>query len=646
MKECILKRDFMFEANDLKAFEKLRNHQFPRMEQGIVYEPIANAMDQQEHDEPIDVDLKKSEQGFSLTYSDNGPGLIAANLRALHYIGASTKKAFREIYIGRFGMGLIGAFHQALELQKLTMITGVCGKASRVTYDCAREGIPTWVRKDILKECRGMRMTFFVSPKNIERVRKALMDLLEKTIVPIRYNGKIFHHPPSNMTRNAEDIFLTGNDQAEIYYCAHISLDSTAFVSTDDIRIYLRGMPVEEGEMYHMFVSSGGDKMPQNFYNRPYMKDESAIVLSRLAEPTVGRDKVVRNDAFRRIELELEVLRAKALRILFEKSLTEGADAGLIRYGQDMAAANMYSLNSRLKEHVKGESLPEEKTFLAPLLENLMDYPLFPVFGDTTLKTVRQILQTETPGGVLFYAESQEACDFLFARHECPYILKERHYVFSTLWGGHEKSLIDSILKSLVESQTGKEMVLVDNLMWDETALDDLEKRKILRTVAMKCSSVENPGKDFEDFMQRLRRLLNRPWFINAISTFHPPRRVQIQPLEVETDNFLYEPVATIASSLENRDDCVVGLNVGSSTIQSLISHTNGEMAFLPILCHELSHRRRTFLGDTEMVPHERGFFLERIRMEERVLAGCVRYLLGQEETCVTDLNTPEVMIL
>ncbi|MCP4577191.1 MAG: ATP-binding protein [Deltaproteobacteria bacterium] len=646
MEECILEREFMFEAHDRKAYEKLRAHQFPRMEQGIVYEPIANAMDQQDPGEPIEVELKKSGEGFALTISNNGPGLIAANLLALYYIGVTTKKEFREFFIGRFGMGLIGAFHPLLELQKLIMVTRVCGKASRITYDCTQEGIPTWVREDISQECEGMRMTFHMSPKNIKRVRQTLMDLLEKTIVPICFNGKIYHHPPAEMPRNAEDIFLTHTDQAEVYYCAHISTDSTAFGSTDDIRIYLRGMPVEEGEMYHMFVSSGGDKMPQNFYNRPYMKDESAIVLSRLAEPTVGRDKVVRNDAFHRIEREVERLRAKALCRLFQRCLTEEVHDGIFRYGQDMAVANLYSLSSLLKTHVKGESLPEEKAFLAPLLEDLMDYPLFPVFGDTTPKTLRQILQTETPGGVLFHAESREACDFLFGRHHCPYILKERRYVFSTLWGGHEKSLIDSILKPLVESHTGREMVLVDRLMWDETALDDLEKLNVLRSVAMKCSPVQNPGEDFEDFMQRLRTLLNRTWFLNAISEFHPPRRVQIQPLEVETDNPLYEPVAAIANSQENRDDCVVGLNVGSKTVQYLLSHENGEIAFLPILCHEFSHRRKTFLGDTEMVPHEQGFFLDRIRMEERVLAGCVRYLLGQEEPDVTDLNTPEVMIL
>ena len=122
------------------------------------------------------------------------------------------------------------------------------------------------------------------------------------------------------MHRNDEDIFLVREDQAHIYYCARVSEDATSFASIDDIIFYLRGMPVEEGDMYHILVNDYGDKMPQNYYGRPYIKDESGIVLSRFAEPTVGRDKIVRNDAFKTIEREVETLRAEALRCFLKES--------------------------------------------------------------------------------------------------------------------------------------------------------------------------------------------------------------------------------------------------------------------------------------------------------------------------------------
>ena len=67
-------------------------------------------MDQQRHGEPINVSLEKVEEGYALTFSDNGPGLIEENLRALHYIGVTTKKERRDIYIGRFAWDWLGRF--------------------------------------------------------------------------------------------------------------------------------------------------------------------------------------------------------------------------------------------------------------------------------------------------------------------------------------------------------------------------------------------------------------------------------------------------------------------------------------------------------------------------------------------------------
>ena len=144
--------------------------------------------------------------------------------------------------------------------------------------------------------------------------------------------------------------------------------------------------------------------------------------------------------------------------------------------------------------------------------------------------------------------------------------------------------------------------------------------------------------------MDRLRTVLNRPWFREAIAPFHPPRRVHIKPFEVEEEDS-YQPVAAIVNSAENRDDCVLGLNVGVHNREKADASRKRNFFFPAYLCHELSHRRKTFLGDTQIVPHEQGFFLDRVRMEERVLAACVRFLLGKE-TDGGDLDTPEVIIL
>ena len=72
-------------------------------------------------------------------------------------------------------MGLVGAFHPALETRKVVMLTRVCGMPSRITYDCTHEDIPTWVREDISEDCRGMRITFYISLKSIALVRRTLL---------------------------------------------------------------------------------------------------------------------------------------------------------------------------------------------------------------------------------------------------------------------------------------------------------------------------------------------------------------------------------------------------------------------------------------------------------------------------------------
>ena len=629
--KCILKRDFIFDADNQKAFQKLRDHQFPRMEQGIVYEPLANALDQQQGDTPVSITAEKSGNCYVLTYHDNGPGLTPDNLEALHFIGKSTKRKDLNDYIGRFGMGLTGAFHSGLGIKKVEIRTRVCGVPSRVIYRCNGDAIPTWFREDTRAPCRGMSISFFVPKKRMETVFSTLENLLDKTIVPILYNGKIYHHPPEEMERTDRDIFLVKKGDPQIFYCAHITEDPSTFRSMDPIRIYLRGMPVEEDDMYRIFVTRYGDKMPQNYSGKPYMKHESGIVLSGRAEPTVGRDKVVRNKAFEDIQKAVETLRAEALRDLFKKGLAEDADEEIRRYAQDMAAANLYSLSSQLVSRIKGETLSEEKAYLAPLLDDLLDYPLFPSFGSQQPLAAREIVRAETPGDVFFYAKHQEARDFLTGRHKSPFILREQAYFFSGLWGGHEKHLIDSLLKPLVESRAGAEIILLEDLMWDEARIEDLEKRKVIHMHPMRIRITENPDGDFTDFLDRLRETLNRPWFREAVSRFHPPKRVHIKPIEVLEEPTMGDTVAGVLSSTKNREELAIGLNVTSATLRGLVHHPNGHFAFLPILCHELSHRRRTVVGDGEDVPHGQGFYFDRVRMEERVLAGCARYLLGKE---------------
>ena len=628
---CILKREFIFNAHDEKAFDKLRNHQFPRKEQGIVNEPLANAFDQQQGSEPVTVTVSESGPYSVLTYRDNGVGLTSENLEALHFIGKTNKRAWVEKYLGRFGMGFTGAFHSDLGIEKVEMVSRVCGTPSRVIYRCQKGKIPTWVKEDLKENCEGLKLSFFIPKGKMASVLKDLEELLEKTVIPISYNGRIYHNPPETLDHDDQDIYLFDGQDPQIHYWAHITEDPSRFRCRDFIRIYLRGMPVEEGDMYTTFVSRFGDKMPQNYYRRPYMKDESCIVLSRRAEPTVGRDKLVRNKAFEDIERKIETLRAEALRELMKKSLDSKASSEIFRYAVDMAAANLRSLSDLLTAYIKGDALSQEKAYLVPLLEDLLDYPLFLAFGCEPRLSAREILNADMPGRIYFYASQADTCEFLEGRHRAPFILEERSYSFSGLWGGHEKTLVDSLLKPLVECRSGSQMIHLEDLIWDDDRMEELEKMGVINMNPIQIKMVDDADNRFSEFLDRLKSILNRSWFREALSRFHPPKKVRIKLVETLNAPLMGDLVAGVLRGSKNRDELVIGLNTQSLTLRGLVQHPNGHFAFLPILCHELSHRRRTVVGAEKTVPHGQGFYFDRVRLEERVLSGCVRYLLGKE---------------
>ena len=188
----LLERAFIFEADHDKGFRKLRDNQFPRAEQGIVHEPIANALDQQEGDDPIEITLKNHGAHHKLTYRDNGEGLTFQNLEALHFIGKTTKRPFRSEKIGRFGMGLAGAFNRRLGVFRVEIESCVCGKPSRIVYDCGGEGTPLWWSEPLRDaECGGLSISFFFPSSRLPEIETALSVFLDKTIVPVRFNGEL-----------------------------------------------------------------------------------------------------------------------------------------------------------------------------------------------------------------------------------------------------------------------------------------------------------------------------------------------------------------------------------------------------------------------------------------------------------------------
>jgi len=676
MERLILEREFIFDVDHERGFKKLRDNQFSRIEHGLIYEPLANAMDQQRGDQPVRIRLEQKKDAWRLTFSDNGPGLLPENLEALHYIGLSTKRNHPEEFIGRFGMGLTGAFHVSLGIKRVEIRANVCGRPSKITYDCKGDGIPLWWRKDCPGPLQGFQISFYLPEKKVWRVSSALDDLMKKTVVAVDYNGKIYRRRPESLKTTPKDpLFmeagqypllnadhrveasLEGLDPEKedrpdkepgdpvVHYCVHDHIDTDCFSNYDHISIYLRGLPVEEGPMYHIFVSSAGDKMPQNYYGRPYIKDESAIVLSRKAEPTVGRDKLIRNNEFKKIEQTLEKCRARALRHLLRSSLQAGQPMEKNEYARHMAWANVRSLASYLESTIQGKELPEEKTYLKSLLNDLLDYPLVSTFNQAESVSIRRVLEADFPDGVIPFTEDEETAIHFSESILGPFILREDTYVFSSLWGGHLIGVVADLLKRLLECRKDRELIMLDRVLYDEERQEELERRGVILRGLTRVKLAEPPNPQYVDFLKGLHSTINKTWFREAVSRFRQPRRVKIHYINVSDSIMGPAVMACVLGYEDHSDTLLIGIAKDNPLLEELTGDKDGHLFFLPILCHELAHRPIKVQGDASVLQHSLAFHLNRLALEDRVLTGCVNQLLGLESTgaSATGLNGHEL---
>jgi hypothetical protein len=638
-KKKLFERVFIFEAHHAKGYEKLRDNQFSSPEHGIVQEPVANALDQQQGDEPINITLEKNKKFYELTFRDNGIGLVLENLESLHFIGQSAKKKHKDMTIGRFGMGLVGAFNSSLGIKKVEIQTRVCGQSAIIVYDCSQKGIPTWCMKKKKINTPGFAITFCFPETRYTRIHNALTAFLKQTVVPVNFNGTQYCFDPGRMA-GGNDICVTIQKDPAVYYAARPD-GSGNWSFIDDIRIYLRRMPLEKGNMYPMFISTSGSKLPQNYRypETPYMQDESCIVLSEKGEPTLGRDTLIRNKDFDSIRKNVEIARSMALIKLFEPAISNPSKKQH-DYADNMAIANIYSLQDPLAKRIQSEEkIVKNKGPFTTLLDTLLHYPLFPVFNSCNRLSITDILSTRPKGNIFFFAESIEAATFLEGAHHCDFILKEKVYFIEELWGGHEHRRIGTILKPLLEKIEGIELISMDELMWNDKMLEDLSERGIISRTPLKIKTIRSPDETVTDFLNRLKKLLNLPWFRRALVRFHPPKRIRLLPIKIQKSFFSGEIVAAVLNGKDsNPHELVIGICIDSMPIQSILKNPHSELAALPIICHELSHHRRKLLDEAEEYPsHNDLFHLDRIHLEGNVLRNCVNHLLGKEDELCQD---------
>lgn len=633
-KKKLIERAFIFKAHHEKGYQKLRENQFAFAEHGIVHEPLSNALDEQKGREPVRIRLKKREEEYQLTFQDNGDGLTPENLASLHFIGKSSKRENKKHTIGRFGMGLVGSFNSQLGVTRVEIKSRVCGRPARIVYDCSSpEKIPLWHREPLNETCRGFSITFFYAAESHERIYQALTEFLRNTIVPVNFNDRLYCVDPSTIAEK-NDIAITMKSAPGVYYAARPFTDSWSFA--DDIQIYIRNMPVEKGSMYPIFVSTSGSKLPQNYQlgATPYMQDESCMVVSDIGEPTLGRDKLVRNDDFDQIRKQVETARCRALVELFERS-ADSRSRELKHYADNMAAANIHTMRSLLAKRLQADdTFMEKKGYCTPLLDSLIHYPLFSIFEGPERLSIRDILENIAMDDVLFYAEGVDAACRFNGSHTSPFVLKEKIYHYSDLWGGHEQKKIGTILKPLLEAIKGPEPVSMDELVWNEKKVEELEKRGVLSRFPFQIKHISAPDEAVSSFLERLKKLLNRHWFRHSLVRFHPPKRIHLLPIQVKESEGSGEVVAAVLNAGDgNPDDLALGICMDSLPLRSILTRENAELAILPVICHEITHHRRKFMdGKEEQNKHNDAFHLDRLQLESNVLRNCVLHLLGRDD--------------
>lgn len=645
MKEELLEEwEFIFGVDHEKGFKKLRDNQFPKISQGLIEEPIANALDQQQSSEPIKIEFKQVFDGYELTYIDNGCGLISDNLEALHFIGKTTKKQKKYNQIGRFGMGLIGAFHSKLGVKGVRILTKVCGQAVRILYEYKKDSMPTWVMFPEKENHEGFSITFFIREESVSEIIKAIHAFLETTIIPVIFNGNVFEHKPTFISEWREDILVHQEGDPEIYYTLCPEAQCLYFDRIDDVKIYVRNMLVQVGEMYSIFYSGLGDKMPINYSGIPYAKDERALILSKKAEPTIGRDKLVKNDDFEKIKMDMQKARVHALCDLLDSAKEQNTSESIKSYAKYISLANIQTLKNEISVYLRGNELDKNKEYYIPFIRRVVEYPLFPAHDSVDRISLNSIINLSSlNNNVLVYITDEERFSRLPIKCLCPFVLKEETYLFHPMWGGHRQALIRSILEPLLDKFGGFEIIKIDGpLLYDEERLKNLESRGVIKRISTTVRVMRTISDEQKDFINRLRNFLDESWFRMAIDKFNPPANIEVKA--VESIDPTQSSIVAVILNHNNPNTLSIGINMEDSLVKDILQDQNGHIAFLPMLCQELTRRRGNIEdGNGGIISSHRYDWIE---LEDRVLKAYVKNLSGKDNTDASISGEHDMLIL
>ncbi len=657
--ETLVESDFIFSAHCNKAFRKLSENQLGDPDKWVL-EIIANALDANSGSDPIRIRISTVEDACFFSVEDNGAGLTVSNLESLHFIGRSTKKENRDNSIGRFGMGFVSAFNPANGITDVKIETLLDCRPVRIKYLLAKEKkgtIPQWQIEYVDPEdvpAAGTRFTFKLPEAQRSKVESLVVRFWKETVVPVVFNGRLRSWNPAE--REGERMLQIADAANEVKVFIWASRKELSMFGADSLRIVLRGMPLESGSAHK--VVRYGDKMIQNSTGVPYLPDETIVCLSKIGEPTIGRDKFVRNKEFTRIQETILDARAQMVCCL----LTEPAIGKA--YSDSLAFANIYTLSQDLAKFLQcPEDLAEDRRWLRPLLESLVDYRAFAIFGSASRYSLRQIYK-EWRGrtkGIILTASNCSIGQQI--SHSLPGGDFDSGKMLPWNICGGWQLPVTELLTRVFNNVSSPEFKVysVEDVIFSDAIKDELEEQGILTSYTQQIKVEQELSDELSEWLTGLRKCMNQPWFKKTLSSrAREIRRLKVLPISVEASDKSQQsrqPLCMIVSDPNSRPgEMVMGVNVKHDTLPSLVTKkTKGYALFMPTLAQNVAtYRYGTFVLNDERTNEQRmaytdDFLFDSIAISDAIVHGAVNNMknilqpeMFEEEETIED----EVIIL
>jgi hypothetical protein len=633
------------------VFSVDRERAFRKIKEDMVTEPgawfrevVANAIDAQHGMDvapPIEIELRKQDNSAECVVTDAGEGMDDDHLLAFHYMGRTTKRgdaASKDAVIGRFGLGFISVFADRNRVGRITIDTRAPGGAARCIEIRNPGGneLPDWrliPHGDDTPE-QGTRFRFRLAAGGSAPLGKQIAAFCAQTIVPVRHAGRIYRHTPRALA--AEDggqvVEAADEDRSVEVWCA---VTTTSCAAEDRARIYLRGMPAEQGSA-HLVFGNGGDKMAQNCYGRPYLPSESIVVVSRIGEPTLARDKMLRNPVFERIKTVVNTARAKAVAATLGGSMKRSEHVMENTY-----LANLYTLGSHLAAHLEGREYPAA---YSPAVTAVARHPYFAVYDSTTQVSLEELFgMRNTKHAVFLHAYGNDvACQFI---HTAPVTLKE-DTVLNSVFGGYMKRLCSELLGSVFGylkcTEPRPSLCAMEEVLGSTTLAAQLEEKGVISRQDYRVEQVDIEDPGIQAWFEAVRTTLNRTWFCGALSAYDEIRTIRLIPVKIvaQTPSAVTDVLAMqLNIPGVGMDEVTIGLRVDCAAARTLAAAGTQRETLLPTVvqiasCISRHHFGRFILNqeNTTELACTQELLIETIGLEDRVIHRALRHLSGGEE--------------